>query len=170
MKNFLLKKSLGMCLCMLACVSTNSFAQTCNSSVPATTPTSRFTILGNGSEIKDNQTGLIWQRCTIGQTWTGTTCAGSAVKINWRDGLKAANNLGNGYRMPNIRELRSIVERQCYETAVNSTIFPNTVSDGYWTSTPSSTTSQEAIKTIDFESGMPDAFLLNNLMFVRAVR
>lgn len=36
----------------------------------------RYEILNDGTEIRDLQTTLIWQRCSVGQTWGGTRCEG----------------------------------------------------------------------------------------------
>jgi uncharacterized protein YecT (DUF1311 family) len=41
------------------------------------------TIIGHyevkGGVVKDTETGLIWMRCSLGQTWDGSTCQGKAV-------------------------------------------------------------------------------------------
>lgn len=66
----------------------------------------RYKILANGAEVKDLQTNLIWQRCQVGMTWSGTTCAGKAKKINFADAKKQA---GNGWYVPTIRELTSLI-------------------------------------------------------------
>lgn len=114
-------------------------AQTCNTdSIPATTPDNRFEIISGGREVKDKVTGLIWQRCSVGQTWNGSTCTGSATVHTWQQALKVAKDLGNGYRLPNIKELNSIVERQCDELTINSKVFPNTANGTYWSSSPKS--------------------------------
>lgn len=34
---------------------------------------------------KDPNTGLIWDRCNAGQTWNGTTCVGTALKLERND-------------------------------------------------------------------------------------
>lgn len=34
---------------------------------------------------KDPDTGLIWDRCNAGQTWNGTTCVGTAIKVERSD-------------------------------------------------------------------------------------
>ena len=40
-----------------------------------------FTDNGNGT-INDNNTGLMWQKCSVGQN-NDSTCSGSAVTYNW---------------------------------------------------------------------------------------
>ena len=85
-----------------------SFAQTCQDFIHRTAPDSRYEIAGNGDEIKDKQTGLIWQRCSVGQLWNGTSCNGTPLTYNWANALKVAQSLGNGYRLPNIKELGQI--------------------------------------------------------------
>jgi hypothetical protein len=117
-------------------------AQTCKpDSIPATTPSSRFTISTN-STVTDKQTGLMWKQCSEGQSGTG--CAiGGASSYNWQSALQQSQTVNNtgfaGYkdwRLPNVKELRSIVERQCYEPAINAAVFPNTPSSFYWSSSP----------------------------------
>lgn len=54
------------------------WGQTCNSNIPESTPTSRFTDNGNGT-VTDTKTGIMWKRCAEGQIWTGSTCSGTAA-------------------------------------------------------------------------------------------
>ncbi|MGB4499160.1 MAG: hypothetical protein WBI40_10735, partial [Methylococcaceae bacterium] len=53
-------------------------AQTCQTaSIPATTPTNRFTVNNNGT-VSDSKTGLMWKKCSEGQS--GADCSsGSAT-------------------------------------------------------------------------------------------
>ncbi len=105
-------------------------AQTCRDTIAASTPDSRFVV--NGDEVTDTDTGLIWQRCALGQT--GSNCSGgSANRYNWQQALQAASA---PWRLPNIKELRSIVEEKCYGPTINLTVFPNTVSSYYWSGSP----------------------------------
>lgn len=87
----------------------------------STTPTTDFTDNGDGTTTH-NVTGLTWKRCAEGQSWSGTSCSGTAQTFAWQD----ANALGsNGWRLPSITELQGIVERANFDPAINTTIFPN---------------------------------------------
>ncbi|HFQ13573.1 MAG TPA: DUF1566 domain-containing protein, partial [Gammaproteobacteria bacterium] len=113
----------------------------CNNTIPVNTPTSRFVINGDGT-VTDSDTGLMWKRCAEGQTWDGMACTGTVSTYTWQQALQQVQilNAGGGYagysdwRVPNIKELGSIVERQCYDPAINETVFPGTPSSGFWSS------------------------------------
>ena len=119
----------------------NVHAQTCNENLPLTTPNERFIDNGNGT-VSDKNTGLIWMRCSLGQTWDeqGQTCNGEAVEYTWQQALQEAEGYSyagsNAWRVPNKMQLQSIVERSCYELAINLDIFPQTPERLSWTSTP----------------------------------
>lgn len=113
-----------------------AFAQECRTDIDKTAPDSRYELLNDGKEVRDKKTGLIWQRCSLGQIWDGKTCANSTTSHTWEQALKETKALGNGYRLPNIRELNSLVERSCRDTAINEKFFPRTSYSFYWSSTP----------------------------------
>lgn len=121
----------------------SSLAQTCNEMIAPTTPNDRFEI--RGAEVKDMKTGLIWQRCLVGYVWNQPkgTCINTYPPelsyINWPLALSLADEL---WRLPNINELISITEAACTDPAINSSIFPNTPSGNYWSSTPVHTQSK----------------------------
>ena len=105
-------------------------------------PKSRYKILNNQQEVKDLMTGLIWQRCALGQAWDTekNTCSNKVPTLNWQQALQQAHALGNGYRLPTVKELYSLLERNCSAT-IDSIAFPNTSYSGaYWSSTPVATT------------------------------
>ena len=113
----------------------------CNSAITRIAPDSRYELLNSNTEVKDKQTGLIWQRCSLGQAWSGSSCTGNAATYNWANALQTAKNMGGGWRVPNIKELDSLIELACYNPSINDTYFPNTITtddDGgvYWSSTP----------------------------------
>lgn len=62
---------------------------------------------------KDPNTGLIWDRCNAGQTWNGTTCVGTALKLARYDTLNYVRDFTrtgghNDWRLPLIGELASL--------------------------------------------------------------
>lgn len=123
-------------VCFIAAITAEA---ACLGTIPATSPTSRF-IDNNDGTATDTRTGLMWMRCSLGQTWTGTTCTGTATQYRWADALSQAQSTSfatyTDWRLPNVKELVSIVERRCANPAVNETIFPATSTWGYWTNSP----------------------------------
>jgi len=118
-----------------------AFSQTCKEEIPLTAPDERFVI--GESIITDKKTGLIWQRCSFGQVFkplsANDPCEGAATLLNWKEALDESSRFEGGnildWRLPNLKELSSLVETACFEPAINESIFPTT--DGtYWTSTP----------------------------------
>ena len=60
--------------------------------------------------------------------------------------------LGDGWRMPTVHELLSIVDRTRYDPAIDTHRFPDTRSDLYWTSTPCAW-NKSARWVVDFDGG-----------------
>ncbi|WP_420837586.1 DUF1566 domain-containing protein [Alteromonas genovensis] len=124
-------------LCIIPSV---ALAQECLSDGLETTPNDNFTAVTT-STLLDVTTDLVWRRCSEGQTWNGSTCEGEAIKYTWQAALQLAHQASDedllGWRLPNVKELASITERDCVRPAVNSSLFPATPPDDFWTSTPS---------------------------------
>jgi hypothetical protein len=115
-------------------------AQTCRTEteVPSTTPASRFQDNGDAT-VTDQSTGLMWARCPEGLSGTG--CAtGAAAAFTWEGALLRARDSGlagyTDWRLPDIKELSSLVEERCYDPAINLAVFPNTPSSGFWSASP----------------------------------
>lgn len=123
----------------------------CNAQIVQTAPDSRYQLTNGGAEVKDKQTGLIWQRCSIGQTYSLLGCTGNIAYYNWGEALQAAKTMGNGWRLPNIKELDSLVEQAC-SFSINQTMFPNT-SIVYWSSTPEARGSGYFVRVVSFGEG-----------------
>jgi len=119
---------------LLAGASTLALAQTCNPNIPLSKPDSRYSYNSSGNEVTDNVTSLIWKRCVEGMSWNGTTCSGSASAFNWEQALAHAATQ-TGWRMPNQKELQSLVETACDEMAINAKAFPATPSSA-WSGSP----------------------------------
>uniref|UniRef100_UPI0040576FC3 Lcl C-terminal domain-containing protein n=1 Tax=Candidatus Electronema sp. TaxID=2698783 RepID=UPI0040576FC3 len=160
-------------LCCTVSVSTVHAA--CDSNMPASTPDSQLTDNGDGT-ITDSKTGLMWKKCVEGLS--GTDCAtGATSTFTWQQALQKPGtvNTGGGFagytdwRLPNIKELRSIVEEQCYSPAINATRFPNTPNSIVWSGSPSACNSANAwiVKFTYDESNFADR---RNAYAVRLVR
>lgn len=118
----------------------------CNTGIKATTPSSDFTVHNNGT-VTHNKTGLMWKVCSEGQqAWSNKyygDCAGDAATYRWVDAIELVRKLNTsgghaGYtdwRLPNVKELASILEAQCQQPMINSAIFPRTARVFYWSST-----------------------------------
>ncbi|MEE4638057.1 MAG: DUF1566 domain-containing protein [Wenzhouxiangella sp.] len=126
-----------------------------NSAVPEVTPTAEFFDFGNGT-VLHRPTRLVWLRCAVGQSWTGTECSGTAAGLDWAAALNAADQAADGghsdWRVPNRNELGSIVESRCHGPSINGTVFPDSPIGGFWTSSPVSGQDQQAW-AIDFDHG-----------------
>ncbi len=133
-------------------------------------PDSRYELIGDGAEVKDKQTGLIWQRCSIGQSFNGNTCTGNAIAVDWKYALQTAKST-NKWRLPNIKELDSLVELACYEPSINENIFPNTKMSYYLSSSPSAVANVGSAWMVSFADGN-NSYYKNTKTggFVRLVR
>ncbi len=158
-------------------ISSVAVAQTCNSNVTRVVPDSRYELLLDGSEVRDKRTGLIWQRCSLGQTWVKIsntdeyTCSGNANNYIWAEALKAAKEIDNGYRLPNIKELQSLVEEACEANALNEKIFPNTVgANYYYWSSSSNARNGNLAWSVRFYDGYSGNDSKMNKNYVRLVR
>jgi hypothetical protein len=108
----------------------------------ATTPTTRFQKHDDGT-VTDRETGLMWRACVEGLK--GKNCdKGKALELSWGGALNYVASLNGdesfaGYkdwRLPNVRELGTLLELQCARPAINLEIFPNTLPAHAWSSSP----------------------------------
>lgn len=103
----------------------------------------RYTYSTAGDEVTDSKTGLVWRRCSEGQTWSGTGCAGDAFTYSHEAALALAKAQSGtaGWRLPNVRELASIADKTRTRIgfdspAIDTAAFPKTPANTYWSSTP----------------------------------
>ncbi len=98
-----LKLVLSMCFIIMVCLVKPTFADDENNE--ALMPKGMW---------KDPDTGLIWMRCSLGQTWNGSGCDGKTKEYRWWDAIKTIDKLSfaekSDWRLPTISELSSLME------------------------------------------------------------
>lgn len=101
--------------------------------IPTSAPTQRFNVNSDGT-VRDTATGLTWKKCAEGQS--GINCTGIPTRFTWQQALQHANQAifagFNDWRLPDIKELHSLVELRCFEPATNVAIFSNASSSLFW--------------------------------------
>ena len=87
---------------------------------------SHFTDNGDGT-IKDNYTGLVWQKIQPANTMT------------WEEALAYASSLSlagkTDWRIPNVKELQSLNDEKLSRPSFNKSFFTNISSGNFWSST-----------------------------------
>lgn len=153
-------------------LATQTVSADCRDDITPSTPTSRFTINNNGT-VTDNQTGLMWMRCSLGQMWDGTTCTGDAATYPWAEALATADDYNfadfTDWYLPNVKELTSIVETACHSPAINQTVFPNALNSSYWSSSPYAYYYGYSAWYVNFNDGYGSSYKKGNV-HVRLVR
>ena len=142
-------------LVILALLSLNASAQTCLDDVTETASAEQFVVNTDGTATHTER-GLMWMRCSLGQTYSNNDCIGEGDELNWQQALDEAHGYTfagkSGWRVPNLKELATLTERACVRPAINETVFPSTLSDDYWTSTPAVTDANRAWVVAFFNS------------------
>jgi len=118
-----------------------------------------FTDNGNAT-VTDQATGLVWQ-----QTDDGTTRP-------WQSALDYCNTLSlassSDWRLPNIKELRSIVDESRYTPSIDP-VFSGTYASFYWSSS-SYAYNPDYAWLVRFNYGFVDFYSKTENHFVRCVR
>lgn len=124
-------------------ISTARAEQVCDSHIyPLSVHAEQYQDNGDGT-VTDSRSRLTWMRCSLGQSWSGSTCTGTADVSSWQsaqDNAARLNQAGgyagrHDWRVPQIPELAMIVERQCTNPRTNLTLFPATPAGIFWTAT-----------------------------------
>ncbi len=144
----------------------------CNPNILLSTPSSEFTDNADGT-VTDNKTQLMWAKCTSGLDVLD--CTGTSTGFLWKDALNDADvstlATYTNWRLPNMKELGSIVETACSSPSINEAVFPGTISISYATSSPYVNSSANSSWSIDFATGVfKPLFNTNPNLRVRLVR
>lgn len=167
-----MKKRSCLLITMMVLFAQPLYAQICRNDITPTTPTQDFTRHDDGT-VTHHKTGLMWMRCALGQNWNGATCTGSGQAYTWQAALQAAEGssfAGHGdWRLPDIKELNSIVEQACVSPAINATVFPATPLSWFRSASPY-VSGVDYAWCVGFDAGNGCAVNETNDLHVRLVR
>ena len=123
-------------------------------------PKNSFVDNGDGT-VTDTSTGLMWQQAT------------ADTRMTWKEALSYCEGLSlakhTDWRLPNKKELQSIVAYGAYNPAIDNDYFPDTMSSGYWASTTPAGNINRAWN-YDFGDGNDYGRKKASSYYVRAVR
>jgi hypothetical protein len=122
--------------------------------------TQNFSIIGDGTVVH-LETDLAWQQ------------QNDSIARNWEEAIDYCENLSLGnkddWRLPNARELITIVDYTTYSPSINVDVFTNTYSSYYWSSTTHSEYTNSAWY-VRFDAGYSLSSEKSEKHYVRCVR
>lgn len=133
MKKFIASIQLASILLIAISLHNLAQAQSCDSNKPETTPSSRFEINRTEGTASDTETKLTWKICAEGQRYSDGRCTNKATDYTWDDAMKTFGDEGDGWRLPSVDEMSSIVEKQCNYPSLNMSIFTDVPQLQFWT-------------------------------------
>lgn len=139
----------------------------------------QYSYSADGAEVADSTTGLIWQRCSEGMLWSGSTCTGTATSYTQHQAALTiaktqATASGKPWRLPNVKELTSITKLGVSTApSIDAVAFPVTSPGWFWTSSPTVGSPQSNAWAVYFYNGAVYSLsrdLSYNSIYVRLVR
>jgi hypothetical protein len=132
----------------------------------ANAPGGRYVVTNGGTSngtVYDTKTKLTWQQTISSNSYAWadakTYCAGVGSSLG-----------GTGWRLPTLKELQSIVDySQADSPMIDSTAFPGTPSDWFWSASPASYSSSDAW-FVYFVDGSSSYYHITDTDYVRCVR
>ncbi|MBE8127779.1 DUF1566 domain-containing protein [Photobacterium damselae] len=153
----MIKRNLKIALAMAIILPAHAMASECNPAIPTSFEEGQFVDNHDGT-VDDITNNLRWSKCAYGQEYNKTTnsCSGdyigvstlveaadAATKFNITFEQKDCTDKGGCWHIPNIKELASLVERQCHTPSVHE-VFKDTPPKPFLTNTPDVTAYDES--------------------------
>jgi hypothetical protein len=125
----------------------------------ATAPPVRYTVMAE--TVLDTETDLLWQRAVPASfyTWSGA--------LAYCEGLSLGGF--SDWRLPNIKELQTLVDDREYSPAIDTTAFPATPLSYFWSSSPFANNATSAW-VVWADDGHTYTWTMTNVNRVRCVR
>jgi len=125
-------------------------------------PQPRFVENGDGT-VTDNATSLMWQKedDNITRDWESA--------LGYCETLVMPAGGHTDWRLPSIKELRSIVDCARSDPAINTKVFPGTKPTYYWSSSTRAGSGEHTV-CVHFDEGEVTGYLKTNTAYVRCVR
>ena len=144
-------------------------------------PTNQFTVTDGGLTVTDASTGLVWKRdYEMRDPANPGTWQDRRDSFLWSEALQrpftASNANFAGYsdwRLPNAKELRSLISEARHDPAINTTAFPATPFQSYfWSASPATdfNKNQDRTWTVSFDIGSTVTMPRSFTQYVRLVR
>lgn len=124
--------------------------------------------------VVDLRYGVEWLRCTVGTVWNGETCVGQPVRLSQEQAkiaIQQANEqIGDGWRLPTLKELEGLICHTCGKPMINAEMFPATQSEPYWTGETNMFSARHYYSVNFFNGWTFGRFLSGKPLAVRLVR
>ena len=124
---------------LLLLAANSAWAVTCVNNIPPSNPDVAYTVHNDGT-VTDTRTALMWKICAEGQLWNAGACTGSVavatwdVALGWAEGSTFAGH--SDWRLPSLKELRSLVEECRFNPSINDTVFLGASNSDFWSASP----------------------------------
>lgn len=120
--------------------------------------------------IFDQATGLTWRRCTQGYSGRNCEFVGPQTTFTIADANSQCSNLGEGWRLPTIQALSTLMDSGRSSPSYNPAIFPDgNFSIAHWSATADAGAPGSSFR-LDFDLGVIISEADSNTNAVRCVR